>query len=98
MSLFPLVSVVAERPDLVTALSRRGCVPTPAAAADVLVVEAVNGAVSTIKSNWGGTDAEQFQSDWHGQRQVVTAAGEKLDAMGRKCKANAESQKQTSSR
>src|SRR5690242_7426034 len=40
MSLFPLVSVVAERPDLVTALSRRGCVPTPAAAADVLVVEA----------------------------------------------------------
>ena len=62
------------------------------------IVEAVNSAVSTIKGNWGGTDAEQFQSDWHGQRQVVTAAGEKLDAMGRKCKANAESQKQTSSR
>ena len=40
MSLFPLVSVEAERPDLVTALIRRGCVPTPAAAADVLVVEA----------------------------------------------------------
>jgi uncharacterized protein YukE len=62
------------------------------------IVEAVNSAVSQIKGNWGGTDADQFQSDWHGQRQVVTAAGEKLDAMGRKCKANAESQKQTSSR
>ena len=98
MSLFPLLAVVADRSDLADALTRRGCVPTPAPAADVLVVEAVNGAVSTIKSNWGGTDAEQFQSDWHGQRQVVSAAGDKLDAMGKKCKTNAESQKQTSSK
>lgn len=60
------------------------------------IVEAVNGAVSTIKSNWGGTDAEQFQSDWNGQRQVVAAAGDKLDQMGKKCKTNAESQKSTS--
>ena len=55
-------------------------------------------AVSTIKGNWGGTDADRFQSDWHGQRQVVSAAGDKLDAMGKKCKTNAESQKQTSSK
>ena len=60
------------------------------------IVEAVNGAVSSIKSNWGGTDAEQFQSDWNGQRQVVSTAGDKLDAMGRKCKLNAESQKTAS--
>ncbi len=60
------------------------------------IVEAVNGAVSSIKSNWGGTDAEQFQSDWNGQRQVVTAAGDQLDAMGKKCKTNAESQKTAS--
>lgn len=60
------------------------------------IVEAVNGAVSTIKSNWGGTDAEQFQSDWNGQRQVVSAAGDKLDAMGKKCKTNAEAQKTAS--
>src|SRR6478672_4265949 len=54
MSLFPLVSVVAERPDLVTALSRRGCVPTPAAAtpaaaADVLVVEAAQAADDRVR-------------------------------------------------
>lgn len=60
------------------------------------IVEAVNGAVGTIKSNWGGTDAEQFQSDWNGQRQVVSAAGDKLDAMGKKCKTNAEAQKTAS--
>ena len=40
MSLFPLVAVVADRSDLADALTRRGCVPTPAQAADVLVVEA----------------------------------------------------------
>ncbi|XGX78923.1 hypothetical protein LQK93_01719 [Terrabacter sp. BE26] len=40
MSLFPLVSLVADRPDLAAALSRRGCITTPSAAADVLVVEA----------------------------------------------------------
>jgi uncharacterized protein YukE len=62
------------------------------------IVEAVNGAVSTIKGNWGGTDADRFQSDWHGQRQVVSAAGDKLDAMGKKCRTNAESQKQASSK
>jgi uncharacterized protein YukE len=60
------------------------------------IVEAVNSAVSQIKSNWGGTDAERFQSDWHGQRQVVSAAGDKLDAMGKKCKTNAELQKAAS--
>ena len=60
------------------------------------IVEAVNGAVNKIKSNWGGSDAEQFQSDWNGQRQVVSAAGDKLDQMGKKCKSNAETQKSTS--
>lgn len=62
------------------------------------IVEAVNGAVNSIKSNWGGTDSEQFQSDWNGHRQVVSAAGDKLDAMGKKCKTNAEAQNQTSSK
>ena len=42
MSLFPLVAVVADRSDLADALTRRGCVPTPAPAADVLVVEAAS--------------------------------------------------------
>jgi uncharacterized protein YukE len=60
------------------------------------IVEAVNGAVNAIKSNWGGQDAETFQSNWNGQRQLVSAAGDKLDLMGRKCKTNAEAQKQTS--
>ena len=60
------------------------------------IVEAVNGAVQTIKSNWGGQDAEQFQSDWNGQRQVVSAAGDKLNEMGRKAKTNAETQKSAS--
>lgn len=60
------------------------------------IVEAVNGAVSSIKGNWGGTDADRFQADWHGQRQVVAAAGDKLDAMGRRCKTNAELQKSAS--
>ncbi|HEY9493987.1 MAG TPA: WXG100 family type VII secretion target [Intrasporangium sp.] len=60
------------------------------------IVEAVNGAVQTIKGNWGGQDAEQFQSDWNGQRQVVSAAGDKLNEMGRKAKTNAETQKSTS--
>ena len=39
------------------------------------IVEAVNGAVQTIKGNWGGQDAEQFQSDWNGQRQVQEVSG-----------------------
>jgi uncharacterized protein YukE len=60
------------------------------------IVEAVNGAVNAIKSNWVGQDAETFQSNWNGQRQLVSAAGDKLDLMGRKCKTNAEAQKQTS--
>ena len=60
------------------------------------IVEAVTGAVSTIKSNWGGSDADGFQSDWNSQRQVVSAAGDKLDAMGKKCKTNAEAQKSAS--
>jgi uncharacterized protein YukE len=61
------------------------------------IVEAVSSAVSTIKSNWAGSDSDRFQSDWNGQRQVVSAAGDKLDAMGKKCKTNAEAQKSTSS-
>src|SRR5690349_4653351 len=40
MSLFPLVSLMTDRPDLAAALSRRGCITTPTADADVLVVEA----------------------------------------------------------
>jgi uncharacterized protein YukE len=60
------------------------------------IVEAVNGAVNSIKSNWGGQDAETFQSNWNGQRQVVTAAGDRLDVMGKKCKTNAEAQRAAS--
>lgn len=60
------------------------------------IVEAVNNSVQQIKSNWGGQDAEQFQSDWNGQRQVVAAAGDKLNEMGRKAKTNAETQKSAS--
>jgi uncharacterized protein YukE len=60
------------------------------------IVEAVSGAVQSIKSSWGGQDAEQFQSDWNGQRQVVAVACDKLGEMGRKAKTNAESQKSTS--
>lgn len=37
-------------------------------------------------------------SDGQGQRQVVSAAGDRLDAMGKKSKTNAEAQKKTSSR
>jgi hypothetical protein len=40
VSLFPLVAVTADRPGLADALTRRGAVPTPADAADVLVVDA----------------------------------------------------------
>ncbi len=60
------------------------------------IVEAVTGAVNTIKSNWGGHDADQFHSDWNSQRQVVSTAGDQLDAMGKKCKVNAEAQQQAS--
>ena len=60
------------------------------------IVEAVNGAVQTIRGNWGGQDAEQFQSEWNGQRQVVSAAGDKLGEMGKKARTNAETQRSTS--
>jgi len=40
MSLFPLVSLMTDHPALAAALSRRGCITTPTAGADVLVVEA----------------------------------------------------------
>ncbi|EWT04919.1 hypothetical protein N864_08625 [Intrasporangium chromatireducens Q5-1] len=60
------------------------------------IVEAVTSAVNTIKSNWGGHDADRFHSDWSSQRQVVSHAGDKLDAMGKKCKTNAEAQRQAS--
>ena len=49
MSLFPLVAVVADRPDLADALTRRGCVPTPAHAADVLVVDASSAADDEVR-------------------------------------------------
>jgi len=63
VSLFPLVAVVADRPDLADALTRRGCVPTPAQAADVLVVEASS-----------ATDDEVRDALAHGRGVVVLGA------------------------
>lgn len=60
------------------------------------IVQAVTGAVNTIKGNWGGSDSDTFQSEWNKTRQLVSQAGDSLDDMGKKCTTNAEKQKAAS--
>ena len=70
MSLFPLVAVVADRPGLADALTRRGCVPTPAPAADVLVVEA------------SSTDHDEVRDALAGGRGVVVLGAPTAELAG----------------
>lgn len=60
------------------------------------IVTAVDQAVRAIKQNWGGADADSFESSWGSSRVVVSTAGERLGEMGQRCKSNAQAQQTTS--
>lgn len=60
------------------------------------IVTAVDQAVRAIKQNWGGPDADSFESQWSSRRVVVATAGERLGEMGQRCKTNAQAQQSTS--
>ncbi|TQJ08381.1 WXG100 family type VII secretion target [Lapillicoccus jejuensis] len=60
------------------------------------IANAVTSTVQTIHSNWEGTDASQFVSDWNGKKAQVTAAADTLGQLGQKLKSNAQQQQSTS--
>ena len=74
MSLFPLVAVVADRSDLAHALTRRGCVPTPAQTADVLVVEASSAMDDEVREALAHGRAHDPIARWPA-RELVTRIG-----------------------
>jgi uncharacterized protein YukE len=56
------------------------------------IVTAIDQAVRAIKQNWGGADAEAFESAWGSKRVLASTAAERLGEMGQRCKANAQAQ------